>query len=714
LNDNINFGIKTLFPAGALVELRIPSKSGTVVGYFTDHDKLAEAIAAKSGKVQSVYYTLNRPDPTLYDNCIGKDKALTGINSTGDNQIVSRQWLLVYCDPVRVDSTGTPLKDQKVSSTDEEKAQSLGVIGEIYKYLKARGWAIPTSADSGNGYHLLYNLGDMPSTPELTATIKNVLQHLAAKFNTAFVNVDTTVYNPSRITKAYGSMACKGPDTDDRPHRESCIRKVGSGSVTLEQLLAIEPPEEKKKSSSNITIKSKTLIGVATSEQMCDKMEEFFDFYSLDYKARKREAHGWSWQLFPCPFNDEHDIGEVGVSLNDDGGYGFKCFHNSCQDNHWQEFRAHLENTHNKKFFFTSNVKEAVPAEASTKTKLTSERASGIKPEVLSWLWPGKVPFGKLTLFVGHPSMGKGMATMYLAACATTGIGWADCPNTHKPMEVYIISSEDAGGDTLVPRLMAAKADLDKIHIFRIAKTPEGEKGFSMDTDLPALREMLESNPDIKLIIIDPVMNHLGKLKGNSEQELRSALTPLGKLAEKFNAAIVLVTHYNKTQGVDQLQRVGGAMAMVGAVRIAWSFMEEKEDGTRKMLPIKTNLAKDLGGLEYEIVSEDVEIDGQMVNVGRLQYGKPAHGSVEASLKPDGAPTKIGLAVKWLEEFMADGEQKAAKEIIDAGNLKGHEDYVIKNAYKKLGGLKPVKATGLHAGWLWQIPVKYVKPEDEL
>ena len=701
-------GIQALFPNDSVIELRVPGKP-TIVGWFRDRQKLAAAIADMSGKYTSVYYTLNPPAPLLYDDSLFKDKALANVNATRDDQIVSRDWLLIDCDPIRVDPAGLPLKDQKVSSTEDEKATALATLYTVYKYLESLGWPAPTSADSGNGYHLLYSLGGMKSTEELTAIVKAVLQNLATKFNTDRVKIDTTVYNPSRITKAYGSLACKGLNTPDRPHRKSQLRKIAAiVPVTIEQLkllAAITEPAPAKKP--GLVIKPKALEGYATAETHADKLEEFLDFYDIDYKARYKEKDGYSWQIIPCPFNETHNIGEVGVSCDEAGKKGFKCFHESCKDNHWQEFVQHLQITTGKRFFFTTNSTEAVPAFAETKTKLAYKKATDIKPEVLDWLWPNRVPFGKLTLFVGHPAVGKGMATMYLAGCATTGGGWADCPNVNTPMEIAVISSEDASGDTVVPRLIAAGADLDKVHIVDCAKTPDGEKEFSLDTDLPALRVMLEENPGIRLVTIDPIMNHLGKVKGNSEQELRSALTPLGKLAEHFHVAIVIVTHFNKTLGTEAIQRVGGAMGMVGAVRLAWTFAEDKDTGTRSMIPLKANVVKDIGGLEYTIENKDLEIEGKTAPTGYLKFGDKSHITADSVMKGKSEKSsKISEAVIWLETYLSDGEPRPAKDVINAGAVAGQFDSkTLGNALKKLDGVStPIK--GMSAGNMWQLPKK--------
>jgi hypothetical protein len=51
--------------------------------------------------------------------------------------------------------------------------------------------------------------------------VRRVLLALAERFNSAQVKIDASVFNPSRICKLYGTLACKGDSTADRPHRWS-------------------------------------------------------------------------------------------------------------------------------------------------------------------------------------------------------------------------------------------------------------------------------------------------------------------------------------------------------------------------------------------------------------------------------------------------------------------------------------------------------------
>jgi putative DNA primase/helicase len=340
------------------------------------------------------------------------------------------------------------------------------------------------------------------------------------------------------------------------------------------------------------------------------------------------------------------------------------------------------------------------------------KRASNIAPEVLNWLWQDRIPFGKLTLFAGHPGVGKGMATMYVSACASKGCGWHDVKNTNPPVEVVIISSEDAAADTLVPRLMAAGADKDKVMLLQSVVTDKGPKDFTLDTDLNVLRSFLEFNPDVKVIIIDPVMNHLGHLKGNSEQEVRMALSPLAKIAEKFGVAIILVTHYNKSQGADSIQRVGGAMGMVGAVRVAWSFGENKLTGKMEMTPLKANIAPNTGGLEYQIVSEEVEINGQFISVGKIKFGDVTHASADAALKTPDKEAFVPLykqCMDWLVEHLTDGELHPKVDVYKSAEAMGFGNADMSMARQKLGNT--VKYIQSKDVWYLQIEPKHEESE---
>ena len=55
------------------------------------------------------------------------------------------------------------------------------------------------------------------------------------------ITVDEAVFNAARITKLYGTMACKGGQTSDRPHRKSRIISAPENieAVSVHKLQAV-------------------------------------------------------------------------------------------------------------------------------------------------------------------------------------------------------------------------------------------------------------------------------------------------------------------------------------------------------------------------------------------------------------------------------------------------------------------------------------------
>jgi hypothetical protein len=95
---------------------------------------------------------------------------------------------------------------------------------------------------------------------------------------------------------------------------------------------------------------------------------------------------------------------------------------------------------------------------------------------------------------------------------------------------VVMLSAEDDIGDTIVPRLIAAEADLHRVHIVRMAQRADGTKRtFSLLTDLAALRTKIEQIGDVVMVVIDPVTSYLGVGKVNTFQggDVRGVLMPL-------------------------------------------------------------------------------------------------------------------------------------------------------------------------------------------
>jgi hypothetical protein len=347
----IQRAIAVLYEPGEVAEIRVPGKFGAISGYFDDHEKLAKAVKqlSDSGKYEAVYYTLNSCHGALLARRAKNQLHLDVKETTSDIDIVRRRWLLVDFDPKR---------PKGVSATTEEKRAAKKLMCKVENTLRNGGWPLPLIALSGNGYHLLYRV-DEPNDAETTELFKKCLQAIADQFPKDEVDIDTKVFNAARITKAYGSMAAKGVDTKERPHRFSKI-------LFIPKSVRVVKRSQLKKLASTITSTKKGLNrsdkGAAAISS--DDVDKFLAWGNAAVKSVTATADGGKkWVLSACPFNAEH-TNSPAVFLSADGALGFKCFHASCGDKHWKQFREAVEEKKGEKFHFTTR-NDGIPYEST-------------------------------------------------------------------------------------------------------------------------------------------------------------------------------------------------------------------------------------------------------------------------------------------------------------------------------------------------------------
>ncbi len=102
---------------------------------------------------------------------------------------------------------------------------------------------------------------------------------------------------------------------------------------------------------------------------------------------------------------------------------------------------------------------------------------------------------------------------------------------------------------------------------------------------------------EVAMIVIDPISAFLGGTDSRKNADIRALLHPLCKLAAGHEAAVVCVSHLNKTSGGEPLLRVTGSLAFVAAARSAWIVAKDRDDPNRRLfLPLKNNIGNDQTG----------------------------------------------------------------------------------------------------------------------
>jgi putative DNA primase/helicase len=124
---------------------------------------------------------------------------------------------------------------------------------------------------------------------------------------------------------------------------------------------------------------------------------------------------------------------------------------------------------------------------------LDSTKASQLELRGVRWFWPDRFAIGKLGLIGGLPDKGKGLICADIIARCTRGGEWPCEEGVAPKGSVIWFTAEDDLEDTVIPRLVAAGADLERVEIIRMAQNPDGtERMFNLATDLPLLESKIE------------------------------------------------------------------------------------------------------------------------------------------------------------------------------------------------------------------------------
>jgi hypothetical protein len=333
---------------------------------------------------------------------------------------------------------------------------------------------------------------------------------------------------------------------------------------------------------------------------------------------------------------------------------------------------------------------------------------SKIRLRATYWVWEDRIPVGGLTLWAGREGIGKSTSAAWLAAHITRGT----LPGIHhgKPRSVFYAASEDSWERTVAPRLVAAGADLDRT--FRIDVTEDDRPGIAMPLTLPSDTSTLGAEMeryDVGLLIVDPLVSALnGSIDTHRDREVRSALEPLGQIADQAGAAVLGLVHFGKGASTDPLSLILGSRAFAATARavICMARDPEAEDGTVILSQEKNNLGRlDLPSLTYVVTSTEVITEDGVSHVGRVQFTGQSERSVSDMLA-DGAASTPGErserdeAGAWLSDYLTDnGGEASAGDVIKAAEKDGFAKHTIQRARAK-AGVKSQKS-GFGKGWVW-------------
>ncbi len=325
---------------------------------------------------------------------------------------------------------------------------------------------------------------------------------------------------------------------------------------------------------------------------------------------------------------------------------------------------------------------EAEASRLATVEQMEVVSLAEVEPLAVQWLWPDKIPLGTVTVIYGEAAMGKTSLVLDLAARVSRGAAWPDGTTGPGMGEVLILNGEDHLDETIVPRLMGSDADLTNVEAITRIQVGAGtrasrQRRFSLERDLPALRQQLDSLCAGQLVIIDSLEAFCGTL---GRAQVRAVLAELEDLAVEYGVAIVVVSAGTKCD-----------LPVKNVWRVDCDVLDA---GLRCWVPVRCNWGPLPAGLAFRVTSDKI--------VWETRAESPTADRSRGATPKQEKSCQLKDQAEWLKTHLADGPLPAT-QVVAAASTAGWSAGQVRRAREALR-LVCSKETTANGQWVWELP----------
>lgn len=479
-----------------------------------------------------VYWILNPVSPQMVFLNNGRRPFLTKVNSAKTSDIISREWLLIDCDPIR---------ESEQPATDQERLRAHQLAADVVLNLQAFGFRAIVEGDSGNGCHLLIPIR-LSNDDKSTALLKNFLNGLSNNIVRSGVKIDTVTFDAPRLVRLYGTRSKKGDSTPDRPHRITEIK-------VRHPLHEIESARE-----SNVECIRQMLQAwkdVCAEPQSLTPSEACANYLRhVPGAISGQGGHNHTFRVaMICVEGFGLTSGEALIRMHE--------WNSTCEPP-WSDHDLERKVSEAIKKIDSSRVGRllrqtpkleqsvAIAQNPAPENKADATAADLIRlGKTLQWIWPGWIQRGALVSIAAEPGTGKTRFVADLIRRVINGEPWPDghAPTLPSGGKIMWVPSDGQWGEICeIPTQFGFPAE--NIILNAWSDDPTGGTIFDEDKEFADLSARIARN-NVDLIFIDSAMNATSHGTMKPEDAIKF-FVPLMRIASERNCAIILITHLSK------------------------------------------------------------------------------------------------------------------------------------------------------------------------
>jgi hypothetical protein len=318
--------------------------------------------------------------------------------------------------------------------------------------------------------------------------------------------------------------------------------------------------------------------------------------------------------------------------------------------------------------------------------------ATTVGATTVSWLWYPRLPAGQISLLGAPGGGGKGLNAAEYTAIVTTGRAWPDGTPGPEPGHVLWCETEDPLAEVVVPRLIAAGADRNRVSFAsRQAYADLGDDG---------LKQLIQSR-GTRVIIMSPLVSFLvGLADINGELGVRDVLERLQATIDRTGCAVLGLAHTSKKADLRAIERLLGSVAFTNFGRSVLLVSRDRDEPDWfRLVHAKHNLSTKAPDLLYRPKHVGEDPRDQFV---KLDWRRPDH-DVDADHLFDLHKASNGKlsARDWLLRYLDQHGRSLASDVFDAAEQAGYSKDALRQAQYRENRVKSEKEGFPAQVWWW-------------